>query len=116
MPTLSGEKKKQVMEVFKLFDVKDDGKIPLKQLRDAGMKVGGTDVKILSTLADMDFNGDGYVEASEWELYFATVSADLSDEELKLVMDDLRTAGRCAAAACLLSHACSRSPATRATC
>ena len=93
IPKLEGAKKQEVMSVFKQFDVKSDGKIAIAQLKSAKMKVGPSETKLLQTLADMDFNGDGFVEAHEWEMYFATVCAELSDIDLKVVMDDLKEAG-----------------------
>ena len=65
MPTLSAEMKGEVMELFKAFDVDGTGKVPLARLRGATVKAGPNEHKVLKTLAEMDFNADGFVEASE---------------------------------------------------
>ena len=93
MPTLSAEMKGEVMELFKAFDVDGTGKVPLARLRGATVKAGPNEHKVLKTLAEMDFNADGFVEASEWEMYFAAAEGSLSKEELNVILSDLKTAG-----------------------
>ena len=104
-PPLDATKRDAVMELFKMFDVLGDGKIPLDRLKGAKMMVGPAESSVLKKLAEMDFNQDGYVEASEWELYFTAIYAQLTDEEVKLVMDDLAEAGRCHRHTCCV-HTC----------
>lgn len=93
VPTLSGPMKEQVMDIFKKFDMDTTGKIPLESLQNSKMSVGPSEVAVLKYLADMDFNGDGYVEVSEWEMYFANTLAVLTEAETKDMMEELSTAG-----------------------
>ena len=94
MPTLSAAMKGEVMELFKSFDVDGTGKVPLNRLQTATVKAGPNEHKVLKTLAEMDFNKDGFVETSEWEMYFAAAEGSLSKEELAVILSDLKTAGR----------------------
>ena len=90
-----GPQKDEVMALFKTFDVEGTGKIEMKGLKSVKVEVGPSKMSVLEQLAEMDFNGDGFVEEDEWELYFATVVATLDADSLKVILDDLKEAGRC---------------------
>ena len=90
LPTLeAGETRDRIMGLFEKYDHAKNGMIPLDKIKKAGVSVGPTENKILNTLAAMDFNGDGFIEASEWELYFAATVEALSADELDVVLGDL---------------------------
>ena len=89
-----GPQKDEVMALFKTFDIEGTGKIEMKGLKAVKVEVGPSKMSVLDQLAEMDFNGDGYVEEDEWEMYFATVVAALDADSLKIILDDLKEAGR----------------------
>ena len=89
-----GPQKDEVMALFKTFDIEGTGKIEMKGLKAVKVEVGPSKMSVLDQLAEMDFNGDGYVEKDEWEMYFATVVAALDADSLKIILDDLKEAGR----------------------
>ena len=89
----SGPQWAECLELFKTYDTEKTGKISISKLEGSSMKVGPHQANLLKTLGDMDFNGDGYVEESEWKQYFATVMQALSEDELALVIADLKSAG-----------------------
>lgn len=93
-PTLPDSHKEEIMGIFKQFDIDGNGLIPLAQLASGTMSVGGKEVSVLNTLAAMDFNGDGFVEESEWTEYFANIAAAMSAEDLSVVLTDLSESGR----------------------
>ena len=67
--------------------------IEIKALKGVTVNVGPQESQVLSQLIAMDYNGDGFVEASEWETYFGTTAGVLSDSEFQVIMDDLRASG-----------------------
>ena len=94
VPTLkAGKKRDDVMALFKTFDTAENGMISLASLKGATVKVGPSESSVLQRMQEMDLNGDGFVEQSEWEVYFATVVETLSDDELKFILDELSEAG-----------------------
>ena len=111
----------KVRALFQEWDVDGNGMIPLSTLNGATTSVGPTEVKVLAQLADMDFNGDGFVEASEWEEYFTATAGGLTDQQFDAIIEDLTTSGRCArrafsalsAALCPLARRRLSSPAAR---
>ena len=95
LPTLQeGELKDKVMALYTVFDIKSDGKIPLQMLRDARVTVGPSSEGVLSSLADMDFNGDGYIEKHEWEQFFAFVASEMGADMMSGIMANLDENGR----------------------
>jgi Ca2+-binding EF-hand superfamily protein len=111
LPELEEKWKGKVEELFKMYDFDATGMIPLERLNATSMSVGAANINVLSTLAQMDYNGDGYVEMGEWEMYFATCTSVLADDEVEEVMNALSAAASCAWAPTLPpSHCC---PAVR---
>jgi len=82
------------MALFADFDTDKNGMISLDKLRGATVKVGPSEASVLKQMKEMDLNDDGYVEAYEWETYFATMVDVLNDSELDSIMADLTVAGR----------------------
>jgi len=92
LPELEEKWKGKVEELFKMYDFDATGMIPLERLNATSMSVGAANINVLSTLAQMDYNGDGYVEMGEWEMYFATCTSVLADDEVEEVMNALSAA------------------------
>jgi len=91
-PELSPEKKAAVMALFKQFDSSGTGMLTLTLLGRATVSVGPSEQGVLISMKEMDYNGDGYVEASEWEIYFTAISEALSDEEFDTILGELKAA------------------------
>lgn len=53
------------------------------------MQVGSHEVKLLSRLADMDFDGDGFITDEEWQKWFTAMAGALSADEFDLVMTEM---------------------------
>ena len=86
---------KSITELFNRWDVADganDQKIEVEAFRGGSVKVGPHESRVLELLAQMDFDGDGYVTYDEWHQFFATAAGSLSPEEFGDVMKDLADA------------------------
>ena len=64
VPQLAPEKLKLVKEMFKEWDIEGNGMIEIKALKGVTVNVGPQESQVLSQLIAMDYNGDGFVEAS----------------------------------------------------
>lgn len=83
----AGPRKDQILAIFKVFDTAGDGKIPLASLSKATYSVGPAESHdLLRTMRQMDINKDGFVEANEWEMYFAALVASLSGDEFDMLL------------------------------
>ena len=89
-PPLEGDRKDEVLACFKTFDIDGTGMVPIAKVYAATTNVGPKQMKLLGTLADMDFNGDGHVEEDEWMLYFAMISDELSDAQFADTFNDIK--------------------------
>ena len=97
MPKLEdGPLKDKLDALYKSFDTEGKGMLDIQKLKSVRVEIGPAKASVFQTLVDMDINSDGYVEKSEWDLYFGAVSASLSPEELDLIIADLTEAARCA--------------------
>lgn len=92
-PQLPPDKLKLVKDMFKEWDIEGNGMIEIKALKGVTVNVGPQESQVLSQLIAMDYNGDGFVEASEWEAYFQSTASVLSDAEFQVIMDDLNSSG-----------------------
>jgi len=91
---LSAARLEAVTSLFKEWDLKGDGMIPLGLLDKGGnIEVGNVNVGVLKQLKDMDFNGDGSVELSEWVTYWTTIGASLSDSDFEMILKELAESG-----------------------
>jgi len=97
-PELPPEKKAAVVALFKQFDTAGNGMLPLDSLNSATVSVGPSEEGVLVSMKEMDFNGDGYVEESEWVVYFTAIGDALGDEEFDLIMTELKAAASMASA------------------
>jgi len=94
---LSGARLEKVKAIFAKWltgSESETGMLELKSFSGASVTVGPHSVELLKTLSQMDTNGDGFVEASEWQKYFQPISAVLSDEEFAAVLEGLETSGQ----------------------
>ena len=92
-PRNSSRNSCSVRQLFNEWDIEGNGMIEIKALKGVTVNVGPQESQVLSQLIAMDYNGDGFVEASEWETYFGTTAGVLSDSEFQVIMDDLRASG-----------------------
>lgn len=90
---LDPKKLQVVRQLFKDWDIDGKGMIEIKALKGVTVNVGPQESQVLSQLIAMDYNGDGFVEAAEWETYFGSTAPSLTDAEFQVIMDDLRTSG-----------------------
>jgi len=88
-PALDAAGLKRVVDLFKLWDIDSAGKLELKAFTEASMQVGSHEVKLLSRLADMDFDGDGFITDEEWQKRFTAMAGALSADEFDLVMTEM---------------------------
>ena len=100
-------RKEEIMGIFKQLDTTSSGSILLDDLKGATISVGPTKTdNFYETLKQMDFNGDGVVDAKEWEMYFATIVETLTtDDELNIVLEPLKAKSSCVG---LRTHTCTR--------
>lgn len=63
-PQLPPDKLKLVKDMFKEWDIEGNGMIEIKALKGVTVNVGPQESQVLSQLIAMDYNGDGFVEAS----------------------------------------------------
>lgn len=98
-----GEDKVKIMALFKklaLADLQEDGKQPTISVE--AMKQGGNtalgkgSVNFLKTICQMDFNGDGDVEESEWEMFFAMLKQDNDAKQIDDILNQMEEASGCA--------------------
>jgi len=94
-----GEDKVKIMALFKklaLADLQEDGKQPTISVE--AMKQGGNtalgkgSVNFLKTICQMDFNGDGDVEESEWEMFFAMLKQDNDAKQIDDILNQMEEA------------------------
>ena len=70
-----------VQAIFKAWDYEGAGSIDRTKLQNCNMTVGPHESKVLSSLADMDLDGDNLVTEEEMLFFFTGVSPSLSDTE-----------------------------------
>ena len=83
----------RVKSLFADFDIDSKGSIKISDLSGAVVKVGPIESNVLSQLKAMDFNGDGTVDADEWQQFFEATAGTLSASEFDVIMKDLSEAG-----------------------
>lgn len=86
---LSDARKEKVLELFKLWDYKNDGKIAYKTLNATGVQVGPKEHKVLDDLGRMDTDGDEVVTLDEMLAFFGACSEVMTDEEFDTIMGDM---------------------------
>lgn len=93
MSPLEPKTRDMVVTLFKDWDFKGDGKIPLTQLQGGTIEVGPNEQKAMGYLAGMDSNGDGFVEEGEWIYYFTAIYNTLDHSEFAAIYDELKEKG-----------------------
>ena len=90
---LAADRLAKVQQIFKLWDFNETGKLELSEFTGITVQMGPHESKVLSTLSEMDFDGDGNVVPSEWEQYFAMTCSTLDDAEFGVLIGDIEEAG-----------------------
>jgi Ca2+-binding EF-hand superfamily protein len=88
-PRMSAARQSSVRELFEAWDVEAKGQIVSTKLQRYSVAQGPHKASVFDHLELMDANGDGVVSQNEFESYFETVSAKLSEDEFSDVVSEM---------------------------